>query len=972
MNQILKVVFYILVIINLLSINCDAQDFNFERISSKNGLPFNTVYGLDIDPDGYLWVATIKGLYRYDGYNFIASESASRNKQISINKNGQLYGQSELSFFKLNTKTKAITSIFNLKTSDSDPNNDQYNNIFIDKSDNVWASDFQYIKRYIPKENRLELYKILPEHGEFDFAKFREDTNGTIWAATTDGLYGFSPTEKKFIAIKRGIYIKSILIDGDKILLGLNEGRLLQYSIKNNDFEAPIQLQYKEIILNINHAWDRNYWVATKNRLFLYHSVENYFEEMVSLSKEGYTFTCIKKDQKNKIFWFGTNAGLIKLRYNDLGIFKKKIPDNLAEYPVKVNCFLEESQGNYWVGLSHSALLNYDKNKNTTKKITVESGVTVNDIAKSKNGETFCATNKGIFKVSQNKLKLYFATKSNLRNLLIDKKDRLWIMPRNEPIIVIDLNNKKALNLWDKTPYPNFFVNNTFNDITENDDGRIWFAAWFPKGFGICYFDEPNRKFVEVSDLNDDKQFVADYYLKIAKSPVSSNLAISAFGGSNTIDSKGKIIESIRSYSNGEIIDLPHFENIAIDASENNWLGSAEGLYLINKKNKVASRFTEFDGLSSNDITGGFLFTTGQTLLLGQTNEFTMIDVKKYIQKKTKTNLKLSNIKILGNTKIINYSKDLIFERNENSLSFDFSTLDYGNTSQSFYKYKFDHNTDWVDNGNSNNITFANLNQGKYDLQVKVGDNLGNWMEPKTLSFEIKPKFYETNWFKVILSAIILGILYAFYRFRLNQIQKVQLVRGRISTDLHDEVGSTMSAISIVGNLLKNQFEPNSKNNKLAERLVEDANSVSNTLDDIIWSIKPQNNTLIDFTSRINRYASDLFEAKNIAYEIQMPTQNQNISLTMDQRNNLYLIFKESINNLVKYANCTRATITMQVEKKSIFLEINDNGIGFDIHKTTQRNGIKNIRERTKKLHGEIDIISKIGEGTKIRVVIPI
>jgi signal transduction histidine kinase len=196
----------------------------------------------------------------------------------------------------------------------------------------------------------------------------------------------------------------------------------------------------------------------------------------------------------------------------------------------------------------------------------------------------------------------------------------------------------------------------------------------------------------------------------------------------------------------------------------------------------------------------------------------------------------------------------------------------------------------------------------------------------------------------------------------------MQAVRNRISTDLHDEIGATLSGIGILSTIAKQQVEESHPANALLGRITDDALTVGNAIDDIVWSINPKNDELSNVVARMSRHAAELFDAKSVDYQIITPENTETIKLSMEERRDVYLIFKEAINNLLKYAQCTKVRIEMNVENRKFHLLIADNGIGFDTTKITNRNGIMNMKNRAVKLKGDFRIDSKLGEGTKVEL----
>ena len=142
-------------------------------------------------------------------------------------------------------------------------------------------------------------------------------------------------------------------------------------------------------------------------------------------------------------------------------------------------------------------------------------------------------------------------------------------------------------------------------------------------------------------------------------------------------------------------------------------------------------------------------------------------------------------------------------------------------------------------------------------------------------------------------------------------------------------------------------------------------------MSDIIWNINPGNDTIEEVMSRMREYATTILEAKNINYNFDFPKDKMDCKLSMEVKNNMYLIFKEAVNNLSKYANCTQANLSLIFNDKNINMKIEDNGVGFNDNELRHRGGLKNMLHRAEEIKGDIRINSQIGAGTCIELTMP-
>lgn len=200
---------------------------------------------------------------------------------------------------------------------------------------------------------------------------------------------------------------------------------------------------------------------------------------------------------------------------------------------------------------------------------------------------------------------------------------------------------------------------------------------------------------------------------------------------------------------------------------------------------------------------------------------------------------------------------------------------------------------------------------------------------------------------------------------------KMQNIRNTLAQDLHDDIGSTLSSISILSNLALK--EKNADHHFTAMHEIKDSSiSLMEKMDDIVWSINPKNDSLDNLLLRVKRFATALFEAKNIDYTIRIQENMDEVKLPMEWRQHIYLICKEAINNLVKYADATQALIEVSYQKDTLELLIQDDGRGFDSSKPFTGNGLLSMRNRSDQMAALLEIDSAAGQGSRIGLKIKI
>jgi len=295
--------------------------------------------------------------------------------------------------------------------------------------------------------------------------------------------------------------------------------------------------------------------------------------------------------------------------------------------------------------------------------------------------------------------------------------------------------------------------------------------------------------------------------------------------------------------------------------------------------------------------------------------------------------------------------------------------MDFRNPNGTQYKYMLQGaNNEWIDNGHNHTATFAALRPGKYVFKVKGTTQNGVWSNEAAFPFTIKTPWWQTQWFYAVCGLVIAAILYGVYRFRINQIQKLYLVRSKISQDLHDEVGSGLSGISLLSHIARQQL-----NEKKIEESANILNKISAYSDDmvtrvsdIVWSVNPQNENLDKMLARLQSYASSVAGPQNIQFNFRNETTSLSKKVKMPVIKNLYLLCKEAVNNALKYSQCRTLNCFLISSNGYIELLIEDDGNGFEPGKITEGNGLLNMQKRAEELKTSLEIASKPGSGTKI------
>ena len=323
---------------------------------------------------------------------------------------------------------------------------------------------------------------------------------------------------------------------------------------------------------------------------------------------------------------------------------------------------------------------------------------------------------------------------------------------------------------------------------------------------------------------------------------------------------------------------------------------------------------------------------------------------------------------------ILSPKEKVILDPHQNAARFEFSALGFVNEKQVLFSYRLKGSGDstWSQAENIHEASYVSLSPGSYTFEVRTIGWNGKDSLPASFSFVISMPFWKQAWFIGLCFVIVALVFYSLYKYRLRQLIRVQKVRNRIASDLHDDIGSTLTNISILSELSSNNLAQPEKVQPFLQRISEEVQSSSQAMDDIIWSVNSHNDSLQETMARMRRYTAELFDNSEVSCHMQIDDETGYKKLSMEQRRDVYLIYKESLNNIRKHANASNVWIEVRQNHNHLFIQIRDDGKGFNTTLVTGRNGLKNMRSRVEKWKGKMLVTSGTNSGTIIEIQIPL
>jgi signal transduction histidine kinase len=242
-----------------------------------------------------------------------------------------------------------------------------------------------------------------------------------------------------------------------------------------------------------------------------------------------------------------------------------------------------------------------------------------------------------------------------------------------------------------------------------------------------------------------------------------------------------------------------------------------------------------------------------------------------------------------------------------------------------------------------------------------------------TLAIVGRQKVIRNAAIAFVILAIVIGIL-VINRYRVihraKRLIELEKMRNTIARDLHDDMGSALSSIHIISKVALTTAQGNGKINEQLKKIHEHSGLILENINDIVWTINPANDTLEKIIFKMKEFAADIFDPLNIDHSFAETGDFSNIKLGLQTRRDLYLIFKEAVNNAAKYSQCTKVVIDVASADKQIIIQVKDNGVGFCMEKTKSGNGLKNMAQRAGQMQGQLTIASHPGIGTDMTLTV--
>jgi ligand-binding sensor domain-containing protein len=976
----------------------------FYHLTTENGLSTNRVNNVIQDREGFYWIATQDGLNRFDGsnckifrYDQNDSTSLSHNNCFFLLEDnaGDIWVATAMGVNRYKKSTGKFERFYFLSTRYNFEITNAITSMVMDNQGNLWVASYglwqynfklQAWTRWIhDPQNESSVPDGFIETLSYD------PQNHLLWMRHQNGFAYLDTRKNKFyhagnnpmnnvLLTKNVPYPYALYNDGDIWYYNEDAGRIYRYDSETNAIkQLPEKIKQSISHLWVDKAgrvwftynWGIDYMIYDPRDNSFDSVFLNYYHPQSALSMN--VVNGVYEDRAGN-YWIPSPKGVSIYNPNAQFIkyfFLPKRPGAVANQELKISCFAEGSDEIIWVGTNDGL---YQLNYKTRQFRFIKKLYVADDYIRS-----LYYTMDSLLWIGRHHELVVF----DPRKEKIIKRIRISLSPQ---VITAGQNNTVLVGSWTK----GIFLYSSTGELLTHllKKGSISKSPAHDYIFSISALQPSYYRWIGYNSGNGFSKFnEKDSSFIHFKIPVSDNYSrISNSIGAITVDEKNQVWmgtyggglvnfdqekNRFKNYTQNDGLKGNFINCILTDDSSQLWITTSNGLSIFDTRdNSIINPKIDLETGTTDIFTNG-LTRRNKKLLFFAENKIIEIDPTLYHRSTYPSKILVSEFKVFDKAVPFHahasgkLNIDLSFR--QNFFSIEYSLLKPDPSRTTYYAYMLEgFDNDWNYVRERRNAFYTNVPDGQYRFLVKATNETGKWthfLEPAIIN--IKPPFWKTWWFYTSTAILITGLLYGLYRYRVNHLKKVLLLRSKISQDLHDDIGATLSGIKVFSELAKDRPEGSKiyldKINKYSDEMLD-------KMSDIVWNINPQNDNFDRTISKLHSYASSLASAKNIQLSFSMDEAFQKQNIKMIVRKNIYLIAKEAINNAVKYSMCKKITVSLTIHQKTGLLRINDDGAGFDPQLITGGNGLKNIRDRAEEIRGKVKIESKPGEGTRLEL----
>jgi ligand-binding sensor domain-containing protein/two-component sensor histidine kinase len=960
-----------------------ATQYRFNTWKTEQGLPQNSVKTIRQTQDGYLWFGTRFGIVRFDGVTFQVFDRintptlASDDNCITIaeeKKSGALWFATPQGIVHYHSGVFTPFKISDGKESD------RVQSMCLCSQGGVWIATADGLKRmHGGSLTRFSTADGLPTR--YVTAVF-EDTQGTLWIGTEEGLCRRDPDTGKIAEVWRPENpdtgrVQCIFKDGTGALwLGTMASGLLRFKngawtrFSSQDGITDDQVDF------ITEDRDGNIWVTGGNGELLRFRNGRFelFGEREGLAAE--RVLCVHEDREGNL-WIGTVFGGLK-RVQPVRIQAYSTQDGLAHNNVWT--LFESRNGGLWAGTDAGFSLFRDgKFTNYPLGQGIRDPI-VKSIFEDRAGRLWIGTiNCGLRGFRGNQLTEFTTadglTHDQINAIYQDSHDAIWV------------GTLKGLNCFHNGLFTTYsradgLSSDNIRAILEDHNGVLWFGTY---DGGLNRYE--HGRFTSLTTADG----LSDNYAWCIHEDKEGALWIGTEHGLNRL-------------KDGHITRFTTlqglFDNVVNDVIEddrgNLWISCNRGIYRVSKKQLEAvangtAATVEYvsygtsDGMLSSETNGEFQPDACKTrdgrIWFPTTDGIVMIDPEKIALNDLAPPVVIEEV-LMDRHALNPTEAPRLGPGRGGVMEVRYTANSLVAPEKVRFRYCLDGcDQEWIEAGSRRVAYYTNLRPGHYTFRVTGCNNHGIWNpQGAKFSFDLAPHFYQTWPFYLACGLALVAFAYALHWVRLGVVRKIERLekqhaleqeRARIASEMHDDLGSSLTQIALLSELANRDLSQDHRAGQHIQNIMGTTREVFRAMDEIVWAVNPKHDTLSSLVGYLTKFAQDFLRPAGIRCRLDLPPQLPPYPLTTEVRHNLFLTVKEALNNIAKHAGASEVWVRVALDTDLCAVVIEDNGRGFQVDSARPGgNGLANMKKRLGAIGGQFSLHSLPGNGTKLELIV--
>lgn len=970
--------------------------FHVDGWGTEEGLPQNSVIALAQGRDGYLWLGTLNGLVRFDGARFTVFDE-NNTPDLSSGRVVFLFEDSQRNLW-VGTESAGVVLIQNGRVKSLDIGRGQREGRLLaaceDARGAVWlyTADGQLCRHH---QGRVDVWRFGADFPSACRALAFEPP-GTVWVGVDWGLYGLNVltnTDPRDLPLQQVVPLRrldAVVARRQGGLWRLAEGRVqvwrdgrVERDLGAYPWEgAPVSVAVEDTAGNliVGTLGRGVYWFDAEGRATRLSTAEGLSNDVILslwVEPEG-------------TLWVGTDGG-------GLNHVRRKVFRRLAaagEGVVQSVC--SEAAGALWIGFNASGAVRWQPER--TERFGPEQGLlspNVWAVLVDQSQQVWAGTRgAGLFQLQGERFRPSPDAAMLAREIFALHQDRqgaLWVGTQN------------GLARWDKGRWRLFTTvsgeglsANLVRALAEDAEGNLWVGT--ERG-GLNVLRQGRfttfRKSADGLPSDDISALLVDPDGAVWVGTFGAGLARWERGQWTRFSTRDGLVGNSIGY-------------LLLDDADHLWIGSTAGLMRVARAalNDYARGVMDFlpvrgygrsDGLPTRECTQGsqpMAHRDGRGRLWFPTIKGLVSVTPEQLRRNTNPPpVIIESVLVEGREQITNalqpgtLTRVTIPARRER-LEIHYTALNLAAPERVRFRYRLEGSERaWTDAGTSRVARPGKLPPGQYTFRVTACNEDGVWNEHgATLAVVVLPPFWRTWWFlggsALALLALVASAVHYFSTQRLQrqlermrQQEALERERARIARDLHDQLGANLTQVALLGELVEADKEQPAEVEAHAQQISQTARETTRALDEIVWAANPANDTLEGLVNYACKYAQEYLALAGVRHRWEAPAQLPARALAPEVRHNVFLAFKEAINNVVKHARATEVHVRVRIASDRFTLEVEDNGCGLPptaVESSGTRNGLRNMRKRMEDVGGEFRLESVPTGGTRVGLTAPL